>query len=108
MSLVSYSQEQEKSIWEEFHLDPKFSMGAGVGLITTESSKGYFTSKMFLARYGEDYAGMRFLGVGASFTDKETNFIISPVGIHLFHYVLAIDVLKGASEGAGVSLNYTF
>jgi outer membrane scaffolding protein for murein synthesis (MipA/OmpV family) len=106
----SYAQsvEEEKPLIEEFHIDPVFSLGVGVSLMTDHPKPPYASAKVFLARYGEDYAGMRFLGAGVAVDDKRTNLVFSPAGIHLKRFILSIDIMQGPNEGAGVSLNYSF
>lgn len=103
----NFTYAQEKSILEEFSCSPKFVLGGGISLVA-ESHKPYANAKLFIFRYGEDYAGMRFLGLGGTLTTSHSNLSFSPVGIHLNQWTISVDMVKDASDGAGISLNYSF
>ena len=106
-SLMSFSQSAEKPLIEEFHTDPVVSLGVGSSIMSG-SNYGYVNAKAFLFRYGEIDTGVRFLGVGAVYSQSKGSFSVSPIAIHIKRIIFSVDVQKEDSFGAGFSLNYRF
>ena len=100
------SVEVDKPLYEEFHFTPKFSLGLGSTIM--DNNKIYANVKLFLFNYGESYAGVRFLGLGAVIKSDGAQFSFSPFAMHAENWMLAIDIQKNESSSVGVSLNRSF
>lgn len=96
---------KEKPILDSFHWQTKMALGAGTLLM--DNGQGYVNIKLFLSRYGEDNAGMRFLGVGAIVHSK-SKLSFSPVAINMNHWLLSVDIQANEASSVGLSLNYSF
>ena len=107
VSFNSFSKEVEKPLIEEFHFSPKIAAGLGTTLMAN-SNKAYLNAKLFLFNYGEDYAGMRFFGVGAVANTDNVSLGFSPMAIHGNQIALSVDIQQNDATGVGISLNYTF
>lgn len=97
---------EDKPLYEEFHFTPKFSLGLGSTIM--DNNKIYANVKLFLFNYGESYAGVRFLGLGAAIKSDGAQFSFSPFAMHAKNWMLAIDIQKNDASSVGVSLNRSF
>ena len=103
---AQYVDYEEKPLIEEFHWQLKKAVGIG-SVLMSDNNEGYLNLKVFTSRYGEDYAGMRFLGFGA-IVKKETQFSFSPVALNANNWLISVDIQANAANSVGVSFNLGF
>lgn len=104
---LTYHQTPDVPLLDYFKWQLKPAVGYGA-MVMDNDPQTYVNLKVYTARFGEENAGVRFLGVGGVVYKNTTRWSFSPVAINCDNWLLSIDIQKNRADGVGASLNYSF